>query len=129
MKEGEEMSRKENILGYYSKEIAEIKAASLYKEELPITSMQGRSVTLADGRQLLNMCANNYLGLCDHPQLIQAAKDTYDAKGYGMSSVRFICGTQDIHKELEQEISRFFGMEDTILYAASMPTGDCSRRF
>lgn len=118
MKEGEEMSRKENILGYYSKEIAEIKAASLYKEELPITSMQGRSVTLADGRQLLNMCANNYLDLCDHPQLIQAAKDTYDAKGYGMSSVRFICGTQDIHKELEQEISRFFGMEDTILYGS-----------
>ncbi|MFR1725913.1 glycine C-acetyltransferase [Emergencia timonensis] len=112
------MSRKEHILSHYSREIAEIKAASLYKEELPITSMQGRAVTLADGRKLLNMCANNYLGLCDHPRLIKAAKDTYDAKGYGMSSVRFICGTQDIHKELEQKISQFFGMEDAILYAS-----------
>lgn len=112
------MSRKEHILSHYSREIAEIKAASLYKEELPITSMQGRAVALADGRKLLNMCANNYLGLCDHPRLIKAAKDTYDAKGYGMSSVRFICGTQDIHKELEQKISQFFGMEDAILYAS-----------
>lgn len=112
------MSRKEHILSHYSREIAEIKEASLYKEELPITSMQGRAVTLANGRKLLNMCANNYLGLCDHPRLIKAAKDTYDAKGYGMSSVRFICGTQDIHKELEQKISQFFGMEDAILYAS-----------
>lgn len=112
------MSRKEHILSHYSREIAVIKAASLYKEELPITSMQGRAVTLADGGKLLNMCANNYLGLCDHPRLIKAAKDTYDAKGYGMSSVRFICGTQDIHKELEQKISQFFGMEDAILYAS-----------
>ena len=112
------MSRKEHILSHYSREIAEIKAASLYKEELPITSMQGRAVTLADGRKLLNMCANNYLGLCDHPRLIKAAKDTYDAKGYGMSSVRFICGTQDIHKELEAAISDYFRTEDTILYAA-----------
>ncbi|MGN1415009.1 MAG: glycine C-acetyltransferase [Anaerovoracaceae bacterium] len=112
------MARKENILAFYAKETEGIKAASLYKEEHAIASMQGAKVTLADGRQVINMCANNYLGLCDNPQLIQAAKDTLDGKGYGMSSVRFICGTQDIHKELEEKISRFFGMEDTILYAS-----------
>lgn len=112
------MSRKENILSLYAKEIEEIQSASLYKEELPIVSMQGPKVVLQDGRKLLNMCANNYLGLCDSQRLINAAKETYDARGYGMSSVRFICGTQDIHKELEQKISQFFGMEDTILYAS-----------
>lgn len=112
------MSRKEKLLNYYTREIDAIKEASLYKEELPIVSMQGPKVTLADGRKVLNMCANNYLGLCDSPRLIKAAKQAYDAKGYGMSSVRFICGTQDIHKELEKKISEFFGMEDTILYAS-----------
>lgn len=112
------MSRKEKLLNYYTREIDAIKEASLYKEELPIVSMQGPKVTLADGRKVLNMCANNYLGLCDSPRLIKAAKQAYDAKGYGMSSVRFICGTQDIHKELEEKISEFFGMEDTILYAS-----------
>ncbi len=112
------MTYKRDILNIYTKEIEEIKAASLYKKELEITSMQGARVNLADGSQVLNMCANNYLGLCDHPRLIQAAKDTFDTKGYGMSSVRFICGTQDIHKQLEGKISQFFGMEDTILYAS-----------
>lgn len=112
------MHRKDELLNIYTEEIESIKAASLYKKELVITSMQGAHVTLSDGRKVLNMCANNYLGLCDDARLIKAAKDTYDRKGYGMSSVRFICGTQDIHKELEAEISDFFGMEDTILYAS-----------
>lgn len=112
------MHRKDELLNIYTEEIESIKAASLYKKELVITSMQGAHVTLSDGRKVLNMCANNYLGLCDDARLIKAAKDTYDRKGYGMSSVRFICGTQDIHKELEVEISDFFGMEDTILYAS-----------
>lgn len=112
------MHRKDELLNIYKEEIESIKAASLYKKELVITSMQGAHVTLSDGRKVLNMCANNYLGLCDDTRLIKAAKDTYDRKGYGMSSVRFICGTQDIHKELEAEISDFFGMEDTILYAS-----------
>lgn len=112
------MHRKDELLNIYTEEIESIKAASLYKKELVITSMQGAHVTLSDGRKVLNMCANNYLGLCDDTRLIKAAKDTYDRKGYGMSSVRFICGTQDIHKELEAEISDFFGMEDTILYAS-----------
>lgn len=112
------MHRKDELLNIYTEEIESIKAASLYKKELVITSMQGAHVTLSDGRKVLNMCANNYLGLCDDARLIKAAKDTYDRKGHGMSSVRFICGTQDIHKELEAEISDFFGMEDTILYAS-----------
>lgn len=112
------MHRKDELLNIYTEEIESIKAASLYKKELVITSMQGAHVTLSDGRKVLNMCANNYLGLCDDARLIKAAKDTYDRKGYGMSSVRFICGTQDIHKDLEAEISDFFGMEDTILYAS-----------
>ncbi|MGN0658162.1 MAG: glycine C-acetyltransferase [Emergencia sp.] len=112
------MSGKIEILKYYEQELEQIRAASLYKNEFPVVSMQGPKVTLADGRQVLNMCANNYLGLCDSPRLIQAAKDACDTKGYGMSSVRFICGTQDIHKELEAKISEFFGMEDTILYAS-----------
>ncbi len=112
------MSRKENLLNYYTKEIEEIRAASLYKNELVITSMQGPRVTLDDGRQVINMCANNYLGLSDSKRLAEAAKKTFDAKGYGMSSVRFICGTQDIHKELEKKLADFFSMEDTILYAS-----------
>lgn len=101
------------------KEIQEIKNAGLYKKERVITSPQGAEITTSEGHTVLNFCANNYLGLSSHPRVIQAAKDTIDSHGYGMSSVRFICGTQDIHKELESKISRFLGMEDTILYAAA----------
>ncbi len=100
-------------------EIESIKQAGLYKEERIITSMQGPEITLADGRKVLNFCANNYLGLSAHPRVIQAAHKTLDTHGYGMSSVRFICGTQDIHRELEQKIAQFFGTDDTILYAAA----------
>lgn len=100
-------------------ELAEIKEAGLYKEERIITSPQGADITLQDGSEVINFCANNYLGLSSHPKVIEAAKAAIDTHGYGMSSVRFICGTQDIHKELEQKISEFLGTEDTILYAAA----------
>lgn len=101
------------------KEIQDIKNAGLFKTERIITSPQSAEITTADGQTVLNFCANNYLGLSSHPKVIQAAKDTIDSHGYGMSSVRFICGTQDIHKELERKIAEFLGMEDTILYAAA----------
>ena len=101
------------------KEIQEIKNAGLFKNERVITSAQGAEITTSDGHAVLNFCANNYLGLSSHPRVIQAAKDAIDSHGYGMSSVRFICGTQDIHKELERKIAEFLGMEDTILYAAA----------
>lgn len=101
------------------KEIQEIKNAGLFKNERVITSPQGAEITTSDGQTVLNFCANNYLGLSSHPRVIQAAKDAIDSHGYGMSSVRFICGTQDIHKELERKIAEFLGMEDTILYAAA----------
>lgn len=100
-------------------EIQDIKDAGLYKEERIIASPQGADIKLSDGSEVINFCANNYLGLSSHPKVIQAAKDTIDTHGYGMSSVRFICGTQDIHKELEKKISEFLGTEDTILYAAA----------
>ncbi|MFZ4400457.1 MAG: glycine C-acetyltransferase [Bacteroidales bacterium] len=100
------------------KEISEIKNAGLYKNERIIVSPQGANIKVKSGQEVLNFCANNYLGLSNNPQLIQAAKDAMDSRGYGMSSVRFICGTQDLHKELEQKIAEFFGTEDTILYAA-----------
>ena len=96
----------------------EIKEAGLFKGEAPIASAQGARVRLEDGREVINMCANNYLGLGDSPRLIEAAKRTYDERGYGMASVRFICGTQDIHKQLEERISRFLGTDDTILYSS-----------
>lgn len=112
------MARKEDLLNYYTKELDGIREASLYKNELTITSTQGPHVTLDDGRQVINMCANNYLGLADNKRLADAAKAALDEKGYGMSSVRFICGTQDIHKQLEKKLADFFGMEDTILYAS-----------
>ncbi len=99
-------------------ELAEIKAAGLFKTERIITSPQGAEITV-NGRQVLNFCANNYLGLSSHPQVIEAARKYVDYRGYGMSSVRFICGTQDIHKELERKISAFLGTEDTILYVAA----------
>ena len=99
-------------------EVAEIKEAGLFKTERVITSEQGAEITV-NGKQVLNFCANNYLGLSAHPKVIEAAKKSIDEHGYGMSSVRFICGTQDIHKELEQKLSTFLGTEDTILYAAA----------
>lgn len=100
------------------KEIKAIQDAGLYKKERIITTPQGASIT-TNGREVINFCANNYLGLSSHPRVIEAAKRAIDTHGYGMSSVRFICGTQDIHKELEKKISGFLGMEDTILYAAA----------
>lgn len=99
-------------------EIEEIKTAGLYKTERIIASPQGAEITV-NGKTVLNFCANNYLGLSSHPKVIEAAHKAIDERGYGMSSVRFICGTQDIHKELEQKISTFLGTEDTILYAAA----------
>ena len=104
---------------FLTEEIQSIKDAGLYKEERIITSPQGPEITLADGSKVLNFCANNYLGLSAHPRVIEAAHRTLDTHGYGMSSVRFICGTQDIHRELEQKIADFFGTEDAILYAAA----------
>ena len=108
-----------NIKEHLQKEIQDIKDNGLYKEERIITSPQGAEITLNTGETVLNFCANNYLGLSSHPEVIQAAKDTMDTHGFGMSSVRFICGTQDIHKELEQKIADFYETEDTILYAAA----------
>ncbi|WP_298893816.1 glycine C-acetyltransferase [uncultured Psychroserpens sp.] len=107
------------IQEHLQNEIATIKNDGLFKEERIITSPQGAEITLSTGQTVLNFCANNYLGLSSHPEVIQAAKDTMDSHGFGMSSVRFICGTQDIHKELEQKIADFYGTEDTILYAAA----------
>ncbi|MFI0429597.1 glycine C-acetyltransferase [Mariniflexile sp. HMF6888] len=100
-------------------ELQDIKDNGLYKEERIITSAQGAEITLNTGETVLNFCANNYLGLSSHPDVIQAAKDAMDTYGFGMSSVRFICGTQDIHKQLEQKIADFYQTEDTILYAAA----------
>jgi glycine C-acetyltransferase len=100
-------------------ELDNIKEEGLYKDERIITTPQGALIKVSTGEEVLNFCANNYLGLSSHPEVIQAAKDTLDIHGYGMSSVRFICGTQDIHKDLENKISNFLGTEDTILYAAA----------
>ena len=102
---------------YLKQELAQIEADGLYKNERIIESAQGAEI-IVKGKKCLNFCANNYLGLADNPQLIEAAKKGMDARGFGMSSVRFICGCQDLHKELESKISEFFGTEDTILYAA-----------
>lgn len=107
------------IKEYLEKEIEEIKENGLYKKERIITSPQGAEITISTGEKVLNFCANNYLGLSSHPEVVKAAKDTLDSHGFGMSSVRFICGTQDIHKELESKIAEFYGTEDTILYAAA----------
>ncbi len=100
-------------------ELAAIKEAGLYKQERVITTPQGADIKVSTGQEVINFCANNYLGLSSHPAVIEAAKKAIDSRGYGMSSVRFICGTQDIHKELEAKISKFLGTEDTILYAAA----------
>jgi len=107
----------ENFVGRIGKEIEEIRASGLYKTERTITSPQGAEITV-NGETVLNFCANNYLGLSSHPKVIEAAYAAIESHGYGMSSVRFICGTQDIHKELEQKIAQFLGTEDSILYAA-----------
>jgi glycine C-acetyltransferase len=104
---------------FLTKELASIKEAGLYKKERVITSSQAAEITIQGGKQVLNFCANNYLGLSSHPKVIEAAKAAIDSHGFGMSSVRFICGTQDIHKTLEEKISAFLGTEDTILYAAA----------
>jgi len=108
-----------DIKSHLQNELESIKEAGLFKEERIITSPQGAEITLNTGQKVLNFCANNYLGLSSHPEVVKAAKDTLDTHGFGMSSVRFICGTQDIHKELEQKIADFYGTEDTILYAAA----------
>ena len=100
-------------------ELQAIQEAGLFKRERIITSPQAAEITIAGGKQVLNFCANNYLGLSSHPRVVQAAKEAIDTHGFGMSSVRFICGTQDIHKELEKKLSEFLGTEDTILYAAA----------
>ncbi|OZV70923.1 glycine C-acetyltransferase [Winogradskyella aurantia] len=107
------------IKSFLQKEIETIKEAGLFKKERIITSPQGAEITLNTGQKVLNFCSNNYLGLSSHPEVVKAAKDTLDSHGFGMSSVRFICGTQDIHKELERKIAEFYGTEDTILYAAA----------
>src|SRR5918912_2388248 len=99
-----------------SETLEQIKAQGLYKTERIITTPQDAHIAIASGRQVLNLCANNYLGLADHPALIAAAKEALDTHGFGMASVRFICGTQDIHKELEAALTKFLGTEETILY-------------
>jgi len=116
----------QNINGMYGalqqqlqKELAEIEAAGLYKKERIIASPQGAEVTMASGQKVSVFCANNYLGLSSHPRVLEAAKRSLDTHGFGMSSVRFICGTQDIHKQLEAKLAEFLGTEDTILYAAA----------
>src|SRR3982751_5886848 len=108
----------QNFAARISAELAEIEQAGLYKKERIITSEQGAEI-IVGGRSVLNFCANNYLGLSSHPKVVAAARKYIDLRGYGMSSVRFICGTQDIHKELEQKLAEFLGTEDTILYAAA----------
>jgi glycine C-acetyltransferase len=107
------------IKEHLKKEIEQIKEDGLFKKERIITSPQGAVIKIASGQEVINFCANNYLGLSSHPDVIQAAKDTLDSHGFGMSSVRFICGTQDIHKDLEKKIAEFYHTEDTILYAAA----------
>ncbi len=105
--------------GFLTKELNDIKEAGLFKNERVIITPQGADVKVSGGQEVIIMCANNYLGLSSHPEVVQAAKDALDTHGFGMSSVRFICGTQDIHKELEERIAKFYGTEDTILYAAA----------
>ncbi|EAR16727.1 glycine C-acetyltransferase [Robiginitalea biformata] len=107
------------IQEHLKNELEDIRQAGLFKEERVITSAQGPVIRISTGQEVLNFCANNYLGLSAHPEVVRAAKDTLDSHGFGMSSVRFICGTQDIHKKLEQTIADFYGTEDTILYAAA----------
>src|SRR6476620_11738708 len=107
-----------SLTSRYAETLDEIRDAGLFKSERIITSPQSAEITLEDGRTVLNFCANNYLGLADHPDIIAEAKKALDTHGFGIASVRFICGTQDLHKQLEAKIADFFGKEDTILYAA-----------
>ena len=107
-----------SALQYYQSQLEEIRQAGTYKEERVITTPQQSRIDTTQAKRVVNMCANNYLGLSDHPALIQAAKESYDKWGFGLSSVRFICGTQQIHKELEQKLAAFLGMEDAILYSS-----------
>jgi glycine C-acetyltransferase len=107
------------IQAHLQQELEQIKEDGLYKTERIITTPQDAVIRISTGEEVINFCANNYLGLSAHPEVVKAAKDTLDSHGFGMSSVRFICGTQDIHKELEQKIADFYGTEDTILYAAA----------
>src|SRR3954467_1595970 len=104
---------------FLKKELQSIQEAGLYKKERVITTPQGADIKTSEGKFVINFCANNYLGLSSHPRVLAAAKAAIDTHGFGMSSVRFICGTQDIHKELELKISEFLGTDDTILYAAA----------
>lgn len=112
------MMKREAFLDYLANEVQQLKESGLYKPERVITSPQQAVIRLQDGAEVINLCANNYLGLADNPTLIEAAKESLDQYGYGMSSVRFICGTQSVHKELEKQLSDFLGMEDTILYSS-----------
>ena len=108
----------EKVRESLANDLDEIKSAGLWKTERNISSNQTNLISLEDGQHVTNMCANNYLGLANDKRIIQAAKDSYDNWGYGLASVRFICGTQTIHKTLEKKVSEFLGMEETILYAA-----------
>ena len=107
------MSNSPALTARYAEELDTIRSQGLFKAERVITSPQSAQITLEDGRTVLNFCANNYLGLADHPDVIEAAKAALDSHGFGMASVRFICGTQDLHKQLERTIADFFGTEDT----------------
>ena len=114
------------IKDHLQQELKSIKEAGLYKNERIITSAQDAEIAVSSGEQVLNFCANNYLGLSNHPALIQAAKDAMDSHGYGMSSVRFICGTQDLHKELEKQIADFLVRKiPYCMQPVSMPMGEC----
>jgi len=113
------MTTQDGFYAYIGQQLQEIRDAGLYKSERVITSAQGAVVRIAQGREVINLCANNYLGLSSHPAVIEAAHEALRTHGYGMSSVRFICGTQDQHKMLEQRLARFLGTEDAILYAAA----------
>ncbi len=108
----------ESVKNFFSRQLTQIETEGLYKKERIITGPQSSRIDVKGGQSVLNMCANNYLGLANHPEIIKAAKESYDKWGYGLSSVRFICGTQEIHKELEQKITEFLGTEDTILYTS-----------
>ena len=108
----------EKVRESLASDLEEIKSAGLWKSERNINSNQTNRISLEDGQHVTNMCANNYLGLANYKRIIQASKDSYDHWGYGLASVRFICGTQTIHKTLEKKVSEFLGMEETILYAA-----------
>src|SRR5216117_2933586 len=113
---------------HLSRQLDEIRAAGTYKRERVIMTPQGTTIRVSDGKPVLNLCANNYLGLAQHPAVAAAAKAALDTWGYGMASVRFICGTQGVHKELEAKLSEFLGTEDTILMApVSMPMGVSSK--